>query len=256
MTRVSGIVCGAIAAAVLAAAGRVPRVLAQPIEPIYVQYDGFVKNKDGSLTVSFGYFNMNNVDVTIQPGGGNTFTPAPADRNQPVVFLKGRHRFACSMVVDRTFDGKLQWTIGFAGRANTSTAKTLDPLYELELNSEKRALAGIDLQGPRNVCINRAPHLAVVVSPFEAPKTEGIELPARVGQELAINAQVEDDGLPRGGTVTAAWKKASGPGDATFSSTTTGPTRVKFSAPGTYALELSATDGEKRSVLNVNVKVS
>ena len=33
-------------------------------------------------------------------------------------------------------------------------------------------------------------------------------------------------------------------------------TRVKFSAAGTYELELSATDGEKRSALKVTVQVS
>ena len=69
--------------------------LAQPTQPIFVQYDGYVKNKDGSFTLSFGYYNTNNVDVTIPVGEANTFSPAPGDRNQPIVFLKGRHRFAC-----------------------------------------------------------------------------------------------------------------------------------------------------------------
>lgn len=243
-------------AAVALAAAIATTAMAQPTEPIYVQYDGYVKNKDGSYTISFGYFNMNNGEVTIQPGVANAFTPAPGDRNQPVTFLKGRHRFACTMIVDKTFDGRLQWTIAFGGRTNISTAKTLDPLYELELNSEKHALEGIDLQSPKNACINRAPRVAVTLSPFEAPKTEAVELPGRVGQELAVNAQVEDDGLPRGSTVTSSWKKTSGPGDVTFSSTTTGPTRARFSAAGTYVLELTASDGEKTGRLQVTAKVS
>jgi hypothetical protein len=62
---------------------------AQPTKPIYLQYDGYVRNSNGTLTLSFGYFNMNNVDVTIQPGEANAFTPGPGDRNQPVTFLKG-----------------------------------------------------------------------------------------------------------------------------------------------------------------------
>ena len=41
---------------------------AQPTQPIYLQYDGFVRNADGTYTLSFGYFNMNAVDVTVQPG--------------------------------------------------------------------------------------------------------------------------------------------------------------------------------------------
>src|SRR5262252_2175394 len=90
-------------------------VSAQASQPIYLQYDGFVKNKDGTYTLSFGYFNMNHVDVRIEPGSDNGFLPGPTDRNQPVVFLKGRHRFVCSMVVPGDFDGKLQWNIRFAG---------------------------------------------------------------------------------------------------------------------------------------------
>ena len=38
-------------ACVLEAAGV---AVAQPTQPIYVQYDGFVRNKDGTFTLSFG----------------------------------------------------------------------------------------------------------------------------------------------------------------------------------------------------------
>jgi hypothetical protein len=230
-------------------------LVGQPTQPVYVQYDGFVKNKDGSLTLSFGYYNMNQVDVTIAPGDANRFAPTPADRNQPTTFLKGRHRFSCSMVVDGTFDGRLQWTVAFAGRTQTTTAKTLDGLYELELNSEKRAIAGLDLAAaPKNVCVNRAPTVELV-NPFGAPDAS-TTLTAKVGQDLGINGRVEDDGLPRNSKIAATWRKVSGPGDVTFTSTTTGPTRVRFSAAGAYVLELSASDGEKKNALAVNVAVS
>jgi hypothetical protein len=228
---------------------------AQPSQPIYVQYDGFVRNANGTLTLSFGYFNMNNVDVTIEPGDANVFTPSPADRNQPVTFLKGRHRFACSMVVDKTFDGKLQWTVKASGKTETTTAKTLDPLYELELNSEKRAIAGLDVaNAPKNVCVNRPP-VTEIVNPFGAADAS-TKLAAKANQDLPINGHVEDDGLPRGSKVTVAWKKISGPGTVTFSDATTGPTRAKFSAPGVYEIELSAPDGEKTSTLKLTVTVS
>src|SRR5712691_10234793 len=230
-------------------------LVAQPTHPIYLQYDGFVRNKNGTFTLSFGYFNMNNVDVTVPSGDTNHFAPVPADRNQPVTFLKGRHRFTCSMVVDGTFDGKLQWTVTFAGRTEITTAKALNPLYELELNSEKRAIAGLDLAtAPKNVCVNRAP-VVEIVNPFGGPDAS-TNLTAKVDQDLPINGRVEDDGLPRGGKITSAWKKISGPGDVTFSDAASGPTRAKFSAPGAYVIELSATDGEKSNALRVNVTVS
>lgn len=228
---------------------------AQPTQPIYLQYDGFVRNANGTLTVSFGYYNMNNVDVTVPPGEANLFAPAPADRNQPITFVKGRHRFACSMVVDKTFDGKLQWTVKFAGRTETTTAKALNPLYELELNSQKKANAGLDVENaPKNVCVNRPP-TPEIVNPFGGPDAS-TKLSAKVDQDLPINARVEDDGLPRGGKITAAWTKVSGPGNVTFSDAASAATRARFSAPGAYEIELTATDGEKSSTLKVTVSVS
>jgi hypothetical protein len=247
------VVAGALAMAFVATG----RIHAQAAQPIYLQYDGYVRIKDGGYVLAFGYFNLNNTDIAIPAGSLNAFTPAPGDRNQPVLFVKGRHRFACTMVVDQDFDGKLQWTVAFAGKANTTTAKTLDPLYELELNSERRVLRGLELAGAaRNVCVNRGPTAAVVTTPFEAPATEDVQLQAKVGQELPIAGRVEDDGLPRGSSVTAGWKKISGPGDATFTDSATAATRVKFSIAGSYQLELSATDGEKRTALIVTVRVS
>jgi hypothetical protein len=46
---------------------------------------------------------------------------AASDRNQPLTFLEGRHRFACAIVVPEGFDGKLQWQVRFAGRIATTT---------------------------------------------------------------------------------------------------------------------------------------
>jgi hypothetical protein len=242
----------------LAATAGVVDAAAQPTQPIYLQYDGFVRAKDGSggYILAFGYYNLNNVDIPIPPGSTNTFAPAAADRNQPVLFLKGRHRFACVMVVDKSFDGHLQWTVTFAGKTNTTTAKTLNPLYELELNSEKKVLHGFDpAASPKNVCINRAPEAVIAASPFEAPSSEHVELQAKAGQELPIAGRAEDDGLPRGSSVAASWKKISGPGEVTFSNADAAATRARFASAGTYELELSASDGEKQSVLKVTVRV-
>ena len=161
------------------------------------------------------------------------------------------------MVVDKAFDGKLQWTVKFAGTTSTSTAKMLDPLYQLELNSEKHAVQGLDIAGaPKNVCVNRPPRVQVASSPFEAPRAEGVELQARAGQDLPITGVVEDDGLPRGGKITHHWRKVSGPGDVTFSDATTPTTRAKFAAPGAYEIELSSSDGEKTGTLRIKVTVT
>lgn len=107
-------------------------VAAQPRHPIYLQYDGFVRNPDDSLTLAFGYYNLNQVDVSIAPGADNRFLAGAGDREQPVLFLAGRHRFACVMVVPEDFDGGLQWQVSFAGHTSTTTARMMDPRYALE----------------------------------------------------------------------------------------------------------------------------
>jgi hypothetical protein len=192
-------------------AGLAAAAAAQPREPIYVQYDGYVKNKDGTYTLSFGYFNTNHVDVTVPAGPDNAFLPDPADRGQPTTFLAGRHRFACSVVEKPDFEGKLQWQVRFAGNSSTSTAKTLDPLYELELNSQKRATTGLDTaKSPRGLCVNRPPSVQVL-NPFGdvnagAAGLEATSFVARPDQEVTLSGSVEDEGLPRGSKVTVSWK--------------------------------------------------
>jgi hypothetical protein len=228
--------------------------------PIYLQYDGFVRNKDGTLTLSFGYYNTNHVDVKIEPGLDNGFTIGTADRGQPTLFLKGRHRFACSMVLPGGFSEQLQWTVRFAGKTSTTTGKILDPLYELELASEKRASAGLDLAtAPKGVCVNRAPSIQVI-NPLAdvnagADTLAATNFAARVDQDLTLNGSVEDDGLPRGGKLVMAWKKLSGPGEVTFTDDTVAATRARFSAPGVYELELSALDSVQSSSVKVKVTV-
>ncbi|HXG94497.1 MAG TPA: hypothetical protein VNN73_19295 [Blastocatellia bacterium] len=234
---------------------------AQATQPIYLQYDGYVKNKDGTYTLSFGYFNMNHVDVKIEPGADNAFAPDPADRNQPIVFLKGRHRFACSIIVPADFDGKLQWTVRFAGKSSTTTAKTLDPLYELELNSAKKATAGLNFEeAAKGVCVNRAPSVQVI-NPLAdvnagADTLAATNFAARLDQELTLNGSVEDDGLPRGSRTIISWKKNSGPGTVTFSDADQAVTRARFSAPGVYELEMTATDTEHTSSVKIKVTVT
>jgi hypothetical protein len=257
--KVSPIICRSTAAALalsVALTALHQSVYAQPTQPIYLQYDGWVHNADGSYTLSFGYFNMNNVDVRVPPGEANGFAPGPADRNQQVTFVKGRHRFACSMVVDRTFDGKLQWTVKFAGKTSTTTAKVLDPLYELEHSSHEHATSGLDVaNAPKNVCVNRPPSIHVG-NPFAPPPGPDGVIAGKPNQDVTLTSQIEDDGLPRNGALTIAWKKISGPGDVTFAAPASATTRAKFSGAGRYELELSATDGERTTTVKVNVQIT
>jgi RHS repeat-associated protein len=59
---------------------------------------------------------------------------------------------------------------------------------------------------------------------------------------VTLNGIVSDDGLPAGGTLTASWRRISGPGTVTFGDANAAVTTATFSLAGTYTLRLTASD--------------
>lgn len=61
---------------------------------------------------------------------------------------------------------------------------------------------------------------------------------------VTLNGQVFDDGLPAPpGAVTVTWSQLSGPAPVSFGSANAAATSARFSAAGTYQLQLAANDG-------------
>lgn len=227
-------------------------VRAQQNQPIYPAYDGFLKNPDGSYTIAFAYFSHNADVVTIAPGPNNAFAPAPGDRLQPTTFKPGHWRFQCVMVVGPDFDGKMKWTLTYAGTTTGTSERMLQSNWNLVEGAAD--LAKIDYaKVPKGVCLNRAPQVRVLgITPRrgQAPTLE-----ARLGEELHVFGSAHDEGLPRGKAFVVGWKMLSGPGTVQFSNPNAARTKATFTAPGLYELELTATDSElsSRTRLNVNV---
>src|SRR5262245_16962680 len=200
--------CGMIVLALIAG------VHAQAPEPLYLQYDGWQKQPNGAYALSFGYFNYNRNAVVVPVGADNAFSPSRPDRNQPIQFQPGRRRASCVMVIDPAVDGKLQWTVKLGGRASVTTEKMLDPLYELDEGMIRRATEGLDLtSAPRGTCLNHAPWLAMAswVPNAKAINRQATQYRVKLGESLVLDAQVADDGLPRGSElVIATWRKLKG----------------------------------------------
>ena len=227
---------------------------AQQNQPIYPAYDGFLKNADGSYTLSFAYFSHNADVITIPPGAANAFAPTPGDRMQPTVFLPGHWRFQCVMVVGPEFDGKMKWTLTYGGTTTGTSERMLQSNWNLLEGAPE--LGKIDYaKAPRGVCLNRAPQVRVL-GVSATRRGQPPELTTTVGEQLNIFGSAHDEGLPRGKAFVAGWKMLSGPGQVTFSPPSSARTKATFSAPGSYELELTATDSEftSRTRLNVNVK--
>lgn len=100
----------------------------------------------------------------------------------------------------------------------------------------------VDATGP----FNRVP----VVN---AGLDQAVVLPA----SAALGGQATDDGLPNPpAALTTTWTKVSGPGTVSFADPTALATTATFSAPGSYTLRLTASDGAASSNDDVVIKVS
>jgi hypothetical protein len=225
-------------------------VHAQRNQPIYPAYDGFLKNPDGSYTLAFAYFSHNAEPVTVPAGPQNSFTPGPIDRGQTVTFQPGHHRFQCVMVVPANFDGKVRWTVAYAGTTTSTSQDMLQSNYNLVEGAAE--LRRIDFaKAPKFTCLNRAPSVRIL-----GMTGRGRPLTASIGEQLSLFGSVEDEGLPRPpGALTIGWTKFSGPGTVTFDRPTQARTHAMFSAAGTYELELTATDSVLSNSIRVTVNV-
>ena len=226
---------------------------AQQNQPIYPVYDGFLKNADGSYTLSFAYFSHNADPVTIAPGAANSFGPTPGDRMQPTTFKPGHWRFQCVMVVGADFDGKMKWTLTHGGVTTGTSERMLQSNWNLLEGAAQ--LGKIDYaKVPKGVCLNQPPIVRVlgVTSRPNNPAT----LSVAVNEELNLFGSAHDEGLPRGKGLAVEWKVLNGPGAVKFTIPGSARTKAIFSAPGAYELELTATDSEftQRTRLNVTVK--
>lgn len=226
---------------------------AQQNQPIYPAYDGFIKNADGSYTLSFAYFSHNADVVTIPPGVANSFTPAPGDRMQPTTFKPGHWRFQCVMVVAPELADKMRWSLAYAGTTTGTSERMLQSNWNLVEGAAE--LSKIDYaKVPRGVCLNRAPQVRVLgVTPRRG---QVATLMAVVGDEFNLFGSAHDEGLPRDKPLTVGWKVLAGPGNVTFSNQNAARTKLSFTASGTYELELTASDSELTSRTRVNIVVA
>jgi hypothetical protein len=228
---------------------------AQVNQPVYPAYDGYLKNPDGSYTLAFAYFSHNAEPVTIPPGEHNGFAPGPGDRQQPTTFKPGHWRFQCVMVVGPEFDGKLKWTLAYAGTTTGTSEHMLQSNWNLVEGAAE--LRQIDYaKAPRGVCLNRAPSVRVLgAAGGGRGRPASLGIAASVSERYSLFGSVNDEGLPRSGRLVTAWKQVSGPAPVSFENAAAARTRATFSAAGAYELELTATDGEFTSSTRVAVTV-
>jgi hypothetical protein len=260
------------------------RANGQAVVPVF---EGWESNKDGTISMVFGYMNRNYAQTFSVPvGAENRFEPGDADRGQPTFFYTRRQEFVFRVTVPKDWGEKeLVWTINVNGQPERAFG-SLKPVWELS-----RAVRVDNLHG--NVNINFADQdqpPSLTLDPVEQ------KVPA--GSTLTLNAVVADaDGIPpppkprpRGTAVgrtddenggppfinvpfapawrfppglSAGWFVYRGPASATFEPEgyhTVQPgakfeTKARFNQPGTYVLRAIASDSMLETTSDVTVRV-
>jgi hypothetical protein len=214
-------------------------------------YEGWYKNPDGSISLSFGYLNRNSEEaVEIPIGPENRIDPGEANQGQPTHFQPRRHWGVFAVKVPADFgDKKLTWTLRFRG-ATYAIPGSLHSNWQID------ALEGEAGSG------NTPPVLKFDATGPEGSGPLGLTagpLSAAVGNPLTVTVWARDDGkastsVASGGRgaapVSLAWFKHQGPGDVTFApqsgrAAAAGAqftTTATFSKPGDYVLRVRAND--------------
>lgn len=138
-------------------------------------------------------------------------------------------------------------TVQFGDSTKPATSATFPAqgFYTLRLSASDGELFTVDDVGVRVVAGNQAPLVNA-----GGNRTTQLDVP------ITLAGTVDDDGLPFGSTVTILWTEQSGPGTVSFGTPASATTTATFSAPGTYALRLSATDTLLSSSSDITVTVN
>lgn len=216
----------------------------QSVSPVY---EGWYRNRDGTFSLSFGYFNRNATEVVDVPvGDDNTVSPGKANQGQPTHFHPRRHWGVFAVVVPADFgQKKVIWSLKLRGQAYAISG-SLHPDWEID------AIVG------EASADNTPPSISFVVGGPAGQGPLGITsapFTAAVGKPLVVPVIVTDDGKAEpvaraANPVELTWFLHQGPGAVTFTPATSKLTATggnasvsaTFGQPGEYLLRVRAND--------------
>ena len=261
---------GGVAIAFFLAAAPPGAQVQRPLAPLPPQgqrvapfFDGWYDNPDGTITLSFGYSNLNRDEVVEIPiGPDNVITPTEYDGAQPTSFApvvadvapggapsrRDRERGVFTVTVPAGFKGDVVWTLRVRGQAYNVPGRARTGAYQLRW---PMAMGSVP------------PLLRFSASGQAGRGPAGIQadpMTARVGAPLPLAIWVTDDSMREQDPVPIAakkevksalnvtWYKHSGPGPVAFTLPKQGiaelqgtvTTSATFTQPGEYVLRVRA----------------
>ena len=271
-----GFVATAIIIGTSMAAAQNPRPLApMPPDGLYVApiFEGWYQNPDGSVTMSFGYFNPNTTGVVEIPVGPDNFVePKEFNGRQPTIFTtppppergggdgaggggrgprRERQRGVFTVTVPPNYKGDVVWTLRYNGVTSSVPASTKTTAYGLRWPMAMGSVPPT-LRFSANGQAGRGP------GGIDAPAMQ-----ARVGVPLPLTIWIHDDsdrvtdptpvrerGAANAPAMNVNWAKHSGPvgGAIKFNPARdpikelqgTSSTTATFERPGEYVIRVTA----------------
>ena len=225
-------------------------------------FDGWYRNPDGTVTLSFGYSNLNLTEVVeIPTGPANFIEPAEFDGRQPTSFpppgarnpdrpprRPERERGVFTVTVPAGFRNDVVWTLVNQERSFSVPGNADNSAYQLQwpmAMGSQPPLVRFQPDGPTG----RGP-----------TGIDGEPLRASVGTPLELTVWLHDDSVREEEPVAvrrrrreapamhATWFKHAGPGPVVFSAETEdmegtngmATTSVTFDEPGEYVIRVRA----------------
>ncbi len=262
---------GGLAAAILIGSTSLGAQLQRPLTPLPPNglrvapfFDGWYQNADGTVTLSFGYSNLNLTEVVEIPQGPDNFiAPAEFDGRQPTSFpppgararddedpptRRQRERGVFTVTVPAGFRDDVVWTLVNQERSFSVPGNAQNSAYQLQwpmaMGSQPPLLRfspdGPAARGPTG--IDAEPIQASVDTPL--PLTVWIHDDSlREEEPLAVRRRQGD--AP---AMNVTWFKHAGPGPVVFSPDTEeleetegmATTEATFEQPGEYVIRVRA----------------
>jgi hypothetical protein len=228
-------------------------------------FDGWYQNPDGTITLSFGYSNLNREEVVEIPLGPDNFiTPKEYDGRQPTSFPPGvpdsidggaartdrreRERGVFVVPVAAGFRGDVVWTLRHRGQTFSVPGRAKTGAYQLRWPMAMGSVPPLLRFKPGGPA-GRGP-VGIQADPVKTP----------VGAPLSLAIWITDDSVREKDPVPIAskraarpavnvvWYKHSGPGPVVFSPAKvpvaelegTAATSATFKQPGEYVLRVRA----------------
>lgn len=155
-----------------------------------VAYEGWEENEDGTITMTFGYFNHNwEEELDIPVGENNRFTTGNPDRGQPTHFLPRRNRFTFDVIVPGDFgDSELAWELTSPNGVTRTAYGTLREDYKINNITIMSETGSLGAGTSDEVIRANIPPVSQLVG-------DGYRT-VNVGEPLTFQTKVTDDGVP------------------------------------------------------------